>query len=100
MNCVGFVYLLRCADGRFYVGSYQGGELETRVAEHNAGVYPGAYTYQRRPVELVWNEAFARFDDMAACERQLNGWSRAKKEALIRGDAEALKRLSSRARKP
>ena len=96
MKRAGYVYMLKCADGSYYVGSYQSGELETRISEHQQGKHPGAYTFRRRPVELVWHEEFAHFDDMAACERQLKGWSRAKKEALIRGDETTLKRLASR----
>ena len=99
MKIVGYVYMLRCADGRYYIGSYQGEELATRIAEHNSGKHPEAYTFRRRPVELVWSEYFYRYEEMGAAERQLKGWSRAKKEALIRGDEEALRRLSSRASK-
>jgi len=72
--------------------------LEKRVAEHNAG-YFGGYTATRRPVTLVFSERFERIADAIAAERQIKGWSRAKKEALMRGDFEALRTLSKRSPK-
>lgn len=87
-----YVYILQCADGRYYVGSTRG-SLEMRVAEHNNGSY-GGYTKSRRPVSLVYWNAFDRITDAIAAERQLKGWSRAKKEALIRGDIAALRKAS------
>ncbi len=89
-----YVYILRCNDGRYYVGSTRAG-LERRVAEHNSGTY-GGFTRSRRPVKLVYYGEFDRIGDAIAAERQLKGWSRAKKEALIRRDLEALKRLARR----
>ena len=79
-----FAYMVRCRDRSYYVGSTRT-TLEHRIAEHNAGVYPG-YTAARRPVRLVWHQEFQRITDAIEAERQLKGWSRAKKEALIRGD--------------
>ena len=87
-----FVYILRCSDGRYYVGSTRG-ELEQRVAQHNAGSF-GGYTRSRRPVTLVFSERFENAVDAVQAERQLKGRSRAKKEALIKGDIARLKRLS------
>ena len=87
-----FVYILRCSDGRYYVGSTRS-SLERRVSEHDAG-HLGGFTKSRCPVELVFSQSFERIDDAVAAERQLKGWSRAKKEALIRGDTEALVKLS------
>ncbi|MBV9239935.1 MAG: GIY-YIG nuclease family protein [Xanthobacteraceae bacterium] len=89
---------LRCSDGGYYTGTARQG-LEQRVAEHNAGRYDG-YTSTRRPVELVFSQWFERITDAIAAERQIKGWSRAKKEALIRGDFEALKILAKRSSKP
>ena len=86
-----FVYILRCRDGRYYVGSTRG-SLEKRIGEHNTGCY-GGYAKSRLPVELVHSQSFDRITDAIAAERQLKGWSRAKKEALIRGDYEHLKVL-------
>ncbi len=87
-----FVYILRCRDGRYYVGSTRD-ELEQRVNDHNAGRY-GGFTKCRRPVELVFSQEFDRITDAISAERQIKGWSRAKKEALMRGDIAELVRLS------
>jgi putative endonuclease len=87
-----YIYILQCRDGHYYVGSTRG-NLERRVAEHNDGVVDG-YTKSRRPVTLVFAQEFDRVTDAIAAERQLKGWTRAKKEALIRGDMEALQRLA------
>ena len=89
-----FVYILRCSDDSYYVGTTRDG-LEKRVAEHNAGTF-GGYTARRRPVTLVFQQAFADIVDAIAMERRLKGWSRAKKEALMQGDFEMLKRLARR----
>jgi putative endonuclease len=72
------MYMLRCADGSFYIGSATGDHLSRRVAEHQTGAYKG-YTFTRRPVALVWSEHFDRITDAIAAERRLKGWSRAKK---------------------
>jgi putative endonuclease len=90
-----FVYMLRCADGSFYIGIATGNDLTKRIAEHQSGAYQG-YTSIRRPVSLVWSEHFARITDAIAVERQLKGWTRAKKEALIRGDWAAIQQLAKR----
>jgi putative endonuclease len=90
-----YIYMLRCADDSYYVGSARLG-LEQRVAEHNAGKYDGC-TAKRRPVTLVWSQHFANITDAIAVERQIKGWNRRKKEALIVGDYEALRALASRA---
>ena len=90
-----YIYILRCADGSYYVGSATGHDLGPRIDQHNAGSYPG-YTFTRRPVVLVWSEYFDRITDGIAAERQIKGWSRAKKEALMRSDWANLSRLSSR----
>ena len=87
-----YVYILRCADGSYYVGSTRL-TLEIRVAEHNAGTF-GGYTKRRRPVELVFQQDFDRITDAIAAGRQLKGWTRAKKEALIRGDLEKVHQLA------
>jgi len=89
-----YAYMLRCADGHYYVGHTD--DLDVRIAQHQASAIPG-YTQKRRPVVLVWSERFPERDQAFAAERQIKGWSRAKKEALIRGDWEALRTLASRA---
>ena len=90
-----YVYMLRCADGSYYVGSATGDDLSPRIDQHNAGTYPG-YTFSRWPVVLVWSEYFDRITDGIAVERRIKGWSRAKKEALIRADWAHIRQLSRR----
>ncbi len=92
-----FVYILRCSDGSYYVGSARG-SLERRIEQHDAGAFPG-YTSDRRPVTLVYSESFERIADAVAAERKIKGWTRAKKEALIAGDLDRL-RILSRSRRP
>src|SRR5882762_3126304 len=89
-----YLYILLCADGSFYIGTTIVA-LERRLAEHQAGAYEG-YTARRRPVELVYCEHFQRLEDAAAAERQIKGWRREKKQALIRGDFAALQSLARR----
>jgi putative endonuclease len=93
MGC--YVYMLRCADGSFYVGSATGDDLSLRMAQHQTGAYPG-YTARRRPVTLVWSQHFDRIVDAIAAERQIKGWSRRKKEALIIDDWDRIRRLAKR----
>jgi putative endonuclease len=88
------VYILRCSDGSYYVGSTRK-SLEARVAEHEAGTF-GGYTAGLRPVTLVFHQEFDRITDAIAAERQVKGWSRAKKEALISGDFNLLRDLAKR----
>ena len=82
------VYIVRCCDGSYYTGLTKH-SVEARVWEHNAGIYDG-YTSKRRPVELVFTETYDRIVDAIERERQIKGWSRAKKEALARSDWTAL----------
>ncbi len=91
------VYIVLCADGSYYAGLTRK-EVETRVSEHNLGINAD-YTTRRRPVKLVWSERFDLLTDAIATERRIKGWSRAKKEALIRGDCEALPELAARRNK-
>jgi putative endonuclease len=90
------VYMLRCSDGSYYVGSTKQ-QIEARVWEHN-NLPIEAYTSRRRPVTLVFTETYERITDAIARERQLKGWSRRKKEALIHLNYEALPALSRRSR--
>ena len=80
----GWTYIIECADGSYYVGSTV--DLERRISQHNLGL--GAkYTQiaRRRPVRLVWAAQFDRIDDAIHFEKQVQGWSRAKRRALIEG---------------
>jgi putative endonuclease len=91
-----WVYILECADGAYYVGSYRGSDPSVREAEHNDGRDPKAWTYHRRPVKIVWQDEFEDPGQAVAFERQMKGWSRAKKEAVIRGNWQALPDLARR----
>jgi putative endonuclease len=90
-----YVYMLRCRDSSYYVGSATGEDLSRRVNEHQSGILEG-YTSSRLPVTLVWSEYFDRITDAIAVERKLKGWSRLKKEALIRGEWDRIKILAKR----
>lgn len=90
----GWVYMVRCADGSYYVGSTSN-DPDERVGEHNAGKHAG-YTSTRLPVTLLFQEHFPDIRDAHDFERRIKGWSRAKKEALIRRDWDALPTLAKR----
>jgi putative endonuclease len=83
-----YLYILRCSDGSYYVGTTRD-SLEPRIAKHQAGTWDG-YTPHRRPVTLVFHQHFQRIEDALSAERQIKGWRREKKEALIGGDNEVL----------
>jgi putative endonuclease len=91
-----FLYILRCADGSYYVGSTRTA-LETRIAQHERGSFDG-YTAARRPVTLVFHAEFDRIADAVAAERQVKGWRREKKGALIRGEFHLLPSLAKTAK--
>ena len=87
--------MLECADGSYYVGLTRQQYLEARISQHEQGLIPG-YTSDRRPVKLVWAEHIPRLTDAIAAERRIKGWTRAKKQALIRGDWDHLRQLAKR----
>ena len=86
-----YVYILRCSDGSYYTGHTD--NLDVRMAQHGDGT-GSAYTSKRRPLELLWATDCQTREQAFELERKLHGWSRAKKEALMRGDFEALPALS------
>ena len=88
-----WTYILECADGSFYVGSTV--DLESRVSEHNLGL-GSTYTRirRRRPVRLVWAAQFDRVEDAYRFEKQIQGWGRAKRIALIEGRLDDLPELA------
>ena len=90
-----WAYILECADGSYYVGSTVG--LEPRVAQHQAGE-GSRYTSRRDrlPVRLVWSGYFDRIDDAFWFEKQVQGWSRAKRIALIEDRWDDLPELARR----
>jgi predicted GIY-YIG superfamily endonuclease len=87
-----WVYILRCRDGSYYTGHTD--ELERRLAQHDSGEIPGCYTFTRRPLKLVFSQSFATREEALAAERQIKGWSRKKKEAMMRGDWAEVSRLA------
>ncbi len=89
-----WLYILRCADGSYYTGTTRA-SLEARMAQHNGGHF-GGYTSKRLPVALAFSQPFDRITDAIAAERQVKGWTRAKKEALIAGNLELLPELARR----
>ena len=87
-----WVYLLRCADGSYYTGHTD--NLEQRMGQHHAGSIPGCYTFNKRPLTLVWSQDFPSRLEALESEMQIKRWSRAKKEALIASDWATLKLLA------
>ncbi len=86
-----WIYILKCADGSYYTGSTK--NLELRLEQHQKS--EGAnYTKKRLPVQLVYIEEFQRIDEAFLREKQIQGWSKKKKEALINGMVEELKKLA------
>lgn len=86
-----YTYILKCSDGTYYVGSTW--DLEKRLYEHNSGMGSN-YTRKRLPLNLVYYEEYSCIDEAFYREKQLQGWSRRKKEALIKGEYEKLPELS------
>ena len=86
-----WVYILRCADNSYYTGHTD--NLEERLAKHQAGEF-GGYTSTRLPVELLFSEECPTREEALARERQIKGWGRKKKQALMRGDWAEVSRLA------
>ncbi|WP_323791926.1 GIY-YIG nuclease family protein [Nocardioides sp.] len=91
-----WVYILLCADGSYYVGSTI--DRERRLWEHNYSHEGASYTRRpgRRPARMVWSADFSSIEQAFAFEKRVQGWSRKKREALIRGDYEGLVALAKR----
>ena len=87
----GFMYILECCDGSYYTGSFN--NLEFRLAQHQLGEGSN-HTRNRLPVKLIYFEEYQRIDGAFYREKQVQGWTRKKKEALIHGFSEELKRLA------
>ena len=86
------VYILLCSDGSYYTGVTN--DIDRRFEEHQNGSDPYCYTYSRRPLVLKFSEPYQFVDDAIGREKQIKGWSRRKKEALISSNYEKLKTLS------
>ena len=85
-----WVYILRCSDRSYYSGVTS--NIEQRLDQHDRSEV--GYTASRKPFEYLWSAEFAHIDDAIAFEKQIKGWSRAKKEALMRGDWSEIQRLA------
>ncbi len=93
---MGYVYILRCSDGTFYVGSTK--DLALRLEQHSSG-HGAAYTRRRLPVTLVWSDEFPRIEDAFRWEKRIQGWSHAKRAAFIEGGIDAVVGWSARVRR-
>lgn len=87
-----YIYIVKCSDNSYYTGVTN--NVDKRINEHNLGIDTRCYTYRRKPVELAYRQSFADPRDAIKAEKQIKGWSRLKKEALIRSDINKLKILS------
>lgn len=90
-----FIYILKCSDGSYYIGHTT--DLEARLKAHREGEDFG-YTTPRLPVTLAYVKEFETRDEAFWAERQIKGWSRRKKEALIENKIGQLKKLASRSK--
>ena len=86
-----WVYVLRCNDDSYYTGHTD--NLEKRIGDHQSGLCSG-YTSTHLPVELVWSQECTTREEALAAEMEINGWSRKKKEAMMRGDWADVSRLA------
>jgi predicted GIY-YIG superfamily endonuclease len=89
-----YVYMLRCSDGSYYVGHTD--NIEARISQHQQGLIKNCYTSTRLPVELVFHQDFSNRDEAFAAERKIKGWSRKKKEALIKKDWQLISLLAKK----
>ncbi|MDR3696875.1 GIY-YIG nuclease family protein [Mucilaginibacter sp.] len=87
-----FVYILLCSDNSYYTGVTN--NLERRIYEHENGFDRKAYTFKRKPLKLAFCETFNDVNQTIAFEKQVKGWRREKKEAIINGDWPLLPELS------
>jgi len=91
------VYILCCSDGSYYTGITN--DIERRLIEHQSGENSKCYTYKRRPVLLVFNEVFNDVNQAIAFEKQVKGWRREKKDAIINGSWDLLPELAKARKK-
>ena len=88
-----WVYIVLCSDGSYYTGITN--NVDLRVWQHNEGIDRFCYTYLRRPVRLVYATEFTNPNEAIAWEKQIKGWSRRKKDALVRGDWIYIKKVAA-----
>lgn len=87
-----YVYIVKCSDDSLYAGITN--NLDRRIKEHNYGLNKGSYTYDKRPVELIFHQEFMQFEQAEKFEKKIKKWSRKKKLALANGDFQLLRKLS------
>ena len=87
-----WVYVLKCSDGSYYTGHTD--NLEKRMHQHHQRYFPACYTATRLPLELIFQQSFATRAEALASEQQIKGWSRKKKEAMIKGDWKQVSKLA------
>jgi putative endonuclease len=87
-----YLYILQCSDNTLYTGLTN--NLEKRLAQHNEGYSPKAYTFSRRPLELIFVEGFDDYNLAIDWEKKVKKWSAKKKWALVNGDWEKLHELA------
>lgn len=92
-----WVYILQCNDKSYYTGHTD--NLENRLAQHQNKMIAGCYTSRRLPIQLMYSQEFFTREEALVAEKQIQGWSRRKKEALINGDWQAISAHASRRRK-
>ena len=88
------VYILKCADNTFYTGITS--NLDKRLIEHQSGKHFGSFTFNRRPVQLMYYAEFSDVNRAIRTEKQIKKWSKAKKQALIEGEFEKLPNLAKK----
>lgn len=88
------VYILLCTDESYYTGVTN--NIERRLKEHGNQLDSDCYTASRLPVELVFTQEFKYIDKAIAFEKQIKGWSRKKKKAIINGEWNKLIELSKK----
>ena len=93
MNHSYFVYILKCSDNSYYTGVTN--DLQRRIHEHQTGLIQKSYTHTRRPIELVFQTEFKDVNQAIDFEKKVKGWSRSKKEALIKDNWDEIVRLSN-----
>ncbi|NKI25200.1 GIY-YIG nuclease family protein [Arenibacter sp. 6A1] len=89
-----YVYILKCSNNSYYTGVTT--NLDQRLIEHRIGKHPDSYTYNKRPLSLVFYAEFTDINLAIMTEKQIKKWSRIKKEALINDDYDALPNLAKK----
>jgi len=88
-----WAYILHCADNSYYTGHTD--NLEQRLGEHRAAAHSG-YTASRLPVELAWSQELTTREEALSAELQIKGWSRKKKQAMMRNDCKEVALLAKK----